>query len=155
MTTHWLVNRLFLLAPAFRLGLIRRDASGLQAEAQPFEIRDGLLEDLAEDIDVNHRADFGVLVRVGHFARRTVIIVAEVLEMGADLVRHLEVVQTLIQGEEAAVVGGNVQAGVGFIMNCSLSFWKRPSTAPATLPSTSTWRSREKVKVSAEAAGPV
>ena len=29
-------------------------------------------------------------------------------------------------------------------MNCSLSFWKRPRTASANLPSTSTWRSRER-----------
>jgi hypothetical protein len=74
--------------------------------------------------------------------------------MGADLVRHLEGVQRRIGGEEAAVVGGDVQAGVACIMNCSLSFWKRPRTASATSPSTSTWRSREKVKVSAETAGP-
>src|ERR1022692_1554454 len=35
--------------------------------------------------------------------------------MGADLVLDLEAVQTLIQGEEAAVVGGDVQAGVAFV----------------------------------------
>ena len=75
--------------------------------------------------------------------------------MGADFVRHLEAVQGQVGGEEAAVVDGDVQAGIGCIMNCSLSFWKRPSTASATLPSTSTCRSREKVKVFAEAAGQV
>jgi hypothetical protein len=30
------------------------------------------------------------------------------IEMGADLVRHLEAVQTLIQSEEDAIVGGDV-----------------------------------------------
>jgi hypothetical protein len=106
-------------------------------------------------IQINGRADFGVLVRVGHFARGAVIVIAKVLEMGADLVRHLEGVQRRMGGEEAAVVGGDVQAGIGPITNCSLSFWKRPSTASATLPSTSTWRSREKVEVSGDSAGPV
>jgi hypothetical protein len=75
--------------------------------------------------------------------------------MGADHVRHLGGVQFWAEREEAAVVGGDVQAGVGCITNCSLPFWKRPRTASATLPSTSTWRSREKVKVFAEAAGAV
>ena len=78
--------------------------------AEPIEVRDGLLEDVAEDIDINHRADFGVLISFRHFARGAVIVIAEVLEMGADLIRHLEAVQTFIQGEEAAVVGGDVQA---------------------------------------------
>jgi hypothetical protein len=110
---------------------------------------------VAEDVHVNDRPDFGVLVRVGHFARGPVIVIAEVLEMGADLVRHLEGVQRRIGGEEAAIVGGDVQAGIGCIMNCALSFWKRPSTASATLPSTSTCRSREKVKVSGDSAEPV
>ena len=62
---------------------------------------------------------------------------------------------TLIGDYSAAVVGGDVQDGIGPITNCSLSFWKRPSTASATLPCTSTWRSREKVKVSGDSAGPV
>ena len=106
-------------------------------------------------IQINDRADFGVLVRVGHFARGPVIVIAKVLEMGANLVRHLEGVQRRIGGEEAAVVGGDVQGGIGPITDCSLSFWKRPRTASATLPCISRWRSREKVKVFAEAAGPV
>ena len=59
--------------------------------------------------------DFGVLVGVGHFARGAVIVIAQVLEMGADLVRHLEGVQRRIGGEEAAVVGGDVQAGVALV----------------------------------------
>ena len=75
--------------------------------------------------------------------------------MGADHVRHLGGIQFWAEREEAAVVGGDVQAGVGCITNCSLPFWKRPRTASATLPSTSTWRSREKVKVFAEEAGTV
>src|ERR1019366_330496 len=87
----------------------------LQAQTQSFEVGDGLLKDVAEDIYINHRADFGVLVRVGHFARGPVIVIAEVLEIGADLIGYLEGVQTLIQGEEAAVVGGDVQAGIAFV----------------------------------------
>jgi hypothetical protein len=35
--------------------------------------------------------------------------------MGADLVRHLKGIQRRIGGEEAALVGGDVQAGVGLI----------------------------------------
>ena len=96
-------------------------------------------------IQINDRADFGVLVRVGHFARGPVIVIAKVLEMGADLVRRLEGVQRRIGGEEAAVVGGDVQGGIGRITNCSLSFWKRPRTASANSPSTSMWRSRDRV----------
>ena len=76
---------------------------------------DGLLKNVAEDIYINHRADFGVLVRVGHFARGPVIVIAEVLEIGADFIGYLEGVQTLIQGEEAAIVGGDVQAGIAFV----------------------------------------
>ena len=56
-----------------------------------------------------------VLVRVGHFARGPVIVIAEVLGMGADTVRHLEGVQRRIGGEEAAVVGGDIQTGVAFV----------------------------------------
>ena len=55
------------------------------------------------------------IFRVSRFARGPVIVIAEVLEMGADLVRHLEAVQTLIQDEEAAVVGGDVEAGIAFV----------------------------------------
>jgi len=61
------------------------------------------------------RADFGVLVRVGHFAGGAVIVIAEILEMGADLVRHLEGVQRRVGGEEAAVVSGHIQAGITFV----------------------------------------
>ena len=93
-----------------------RDAATNQAQAQPFKVGDGLLKDVAEDIDVNDRADFGVLVRVSHLARGRVIVIAKVLEIGADPVRDPEAVQTLIQGEEAAVVGGDVRAGVAFAM---------------------------------------
>ena len=96
-------------------------------------------------VHANDRADGGGLGGVGDFVGGAVIVIAEVLEMGADFVRHLEGVQRRIGGEEAAVVGGDVQAGVVLITNCSLSFWKRPSTASANLPSTSTWRSRERV----------
>ena len=103
------------------------------------------VEGLVALVRINDRPDFGVLVRVGQFARGAVIVIAEVLEMGADLVRHLEGVQRRIGGEEAAVVGGDVQGGIGPITDCSLSFWKRPRTASATLPCTSTWRSRERV----------
>jgi len=35
--------------------------------------------------------------------------------MGADLVRHLEGVQRRIEGEETAVVSGDVQPGVAFV----------------------------------------
>ena len=70
---------------------------------------------MAEDVHVDDRADCGGLGRVGHFARGPVVVIAEVLEMGADLVRHLEGVQRRIEGEEAAVVGGDVQAGVAFV----------------------------------------
>ena len=106
-------------------------------------------------LTINDRTDFGVLVRVRHFARGPTIVIAEVLEKGADFVRHLKGVQRRISGEEAAIIGGDDQSGIACIMNCSLSFWKRPRTASATLPSTSTCRSREKVKVSGDSAGRV
>jgi hypothetical protein len=72
--------------------------------------------------------------------------------MGADLVGDLEGVQGGVGGEEAAVVGRDVETGVDLITNCSWPFWKRPRTASANSPSTSTWRSREMVKVFAEGA---
>jgi hypothetical protein len=75
-----------------------------------------------EGIDINDRVDFGVLVRIGHFARGLSIIISEVLQIGADLVQHLDSVQRRVGAEEAAIVRGDVQAGVGCIMNCSLSF---------------------------------
>jgi hypothetical protein len=40
------------------------------------EVGDGLLEDVAEDVHVNHRADGGALGGVGHLARGAVIVVA-------------------------------------------------------------------------------
>ncbi len=43
------------------------------------------------------------------------VVIAEVLEMGADLVWHLEGVQRRIQGEEAAIVGGDVQSDIAFV----------------------------------------
>ncbi|MCX6924199.1 MAG: hypothetical protein NT154_13455 [Verrucomicrobia bacterium] len=48
---------------------------------------------VAEDIHLNERADGGALGGVGHFARGAVIVVAQFLEVSADLVRHLEGVQ--------------------------------------------------------------
>ena len=86
-----------------------------EAQPQPFEVGDGLLEDVAEDIDINDRPDFGVLVSFGYFARGAVIVIAEVFEIGADLVGHLEGVQRRVGGEEAAVVSGDVQSGVAFV----------------------------------------
>jgi TctA family transporter len=44
-----------------------------------------------------------------------VVVVAELLEMGADPVWDLEGVQRRIGSEEAAVVSGDVQAGVAFV----------------------------------------
>ena len=82
---------------------------------QAFEVGDGLLEDVAEDVHVYDRADGGALGGVGYLAGGAVVVVAQFLEMGADLVRHLEGVQGRIGGEEAAVVGGDVQAGVAFV----------------------------------------
>jgi hypothetical protein len=87
----------------------------LQAEPKPFEVGDGLLEVVAEDVHLNGRPDFGVLVRVGQFVRGSIIVIAEVLGMGTDLVRYLEGVQRRVEGEEAAIVSGNVQAGIALI----------------------------------------
>jgi hypothetical protein len=84
----------------------------LQTFPQTFEVGDGLLEDVAEDVHVYDRADGGASGGVGYFACGPIVIVAQFLEMGADFVGHLEGVQGWIEGEEAAVVGGDVQAGV-------------------------------------------
>jgi hypothetical protein len=74
-----------------------------------------LLEDVAQDVHVYDRADGGGLGGVGHLARGAVIVVAQFLEVGADLVRHLEGVQGGIEGEEAAVVRRDVEPGVAFV----------------------------------------
>jgi hypothetical protein len=65
--------------------------------------------------------------------------------MSPDFVRYLEGVERRVGDEKTAIVGGDVQAGIGCATNCSLPSWKRPRTASANSPSTSTWRSREKV----------
>ena len=59
---------------------------------------------MAEDLDISDRADFGVLVSFGHFVSGPVIAIAEVLAMGAVLVRHLASVARRIGGEEAGPV---------------------------------------------------
>ena len=68
-----------------------------------------------ELVQTTDRADRGAFGGVGHFARGAIIVVAQFLEMGADLVRYLEGVQPRVEGEEAAVVGRDVQPGVAFI----------------------------------------
>ena len=83
---------------------------GCAAEALPS--RTG---DVAEDVHVYDPADSGAIGGVGHLAGGAVIVVAQFLEMGADLVRHLEGVQGGIEGEEAAVIGGDIQSGVAFV----------------------------------------
>ena len=66
-------------------------------------------------IHVNDRAGGGALGGGGNLARRAAIVFADLPEMGADLVRHLEGVQRRIGGEQAAVVGGDIQAGIAFV----------------------------------------
>ena len=56
------------------------------------------------------------LVRVGHFAGGPVIVVGQVAEVGADIVGDLQRVEARIVGEQAAVVGGDVEAGVAASM---------------------------------------
>ena len=63
---------------------------------------------MAEDVHVYDGAHRPALSGVGHLAGGAVIVVAQFLEMGADLVRDLEDVQSGIEGEEAAVVGGDI-----------------------------------------------
>jgi hypothetical protein len=73
--------------PHYRIG--RRDAlphyaAGMfEALAQAFEVGDGLLEDVAQDVHVNDRADGGAFGGVGDLAGGAVIVVAQFLEMGA------------------------------------------------------------------------
>ena len=70
---------------------------------------------MAEDVHVNDRVGGGAFGGVGHLAGGAVIVIAQFLKMGADFVWDLEGVQGRIEGEEATVVGGDVQAGVAFI----------------------------------------
>ena len=72
-----------------------------------------------------------------------------------DLPVQLEEGALAAQFLQPGVGESDVQAGVGPIMNCSLSFWKRLRTASGTLWCTSTRRARERVKVSGDSAGPV
>jgi hypothetical protein len=66
-------------------------------------------------IHINDRAKGGVVVGIGHLPLRAVIVVAQVLEMPADIVRYLEHVQRRIELEETADVGRDVQGGVAFV----------------------------------------
>jgi len=93
------VEGTFLLAPGFRLLFIDREAAGFEGVAKAFQVGDGLLEDVAQNVHVDHGPNGGALVFFGHFARGPVLVVAEVLEMGADVVRHLKAVQSRIGGE--------------------------------------------------------
>jgi hypothetical protein len=55
-------------------------------------------------VHINDRPDFGVLVRVGHFARGPVIVIAEALELVADLVGHLEGVKASSKPPQSVLI---------------------------------------------------
>ncbi len=129
--------------PHYRIGrrdALPHDAAGLfEALAQPLQVGDGLLADVAEDVHVYDRADGSALSSVGYLAGGAVIVVAQVLEMGADLVGHLEAVQGRVRGEKAAVVSGDVKAGVGSKLN-DRTCWRRTSGWKSGLDSTAICR---------------
>ena len=81
-------------------------AAALDVLADALEVGDGLLEDVAEDVHIDDRADFLGLVRIGDGAGGAEIVVGEIAEVAADFVRDVQGVESLIMGEEAAVVGG-------------------------------------------------
>ncbi len=87
----------------------------LQALTQSLQAGNRLPEDVAQYVHVNHRADRGAFAGVGDLAHRTVIVIAQFLEMSAHFVGHLERLQRFIPGEEAAVVSGDIQAGIAFV----------------------------------------
>ena len=100
------VEGAFLFAAGFGLVVIGGDAALGDGLAEAFEVGDGLLEDVAEDVHVDDGTNLGGFVLVGDFAGGAVVEIAEILEMGANLVGHVEVVEGRVGGEEAAVVGG-------------------------------------------------
>ena len=120
------VKRALLFPAGFCKSLVGRHAAGFEILPKAFEVGDRLLEDVAEDVHVDDRADFGGLGRIRDFAGRAVIVFAEVAEKCADIVRDTQRVEDGIRREQAAVVGGDFQLGVAGI--------DRPEKAPEVFP---------------------
>ena len=90
-------------------------AAAFEVLADAFEVGDGLLEDVAEDVHIDDGADFLRFVGLRHLACGAEVVGGEVAEQGANVVGDLQRVEPLVMGEEAAVVGGDFQAAVAFI----------------------------------------
>ena len=118
------VERPFLLAAAGVLSPVEPLGEAVQLVAEPLQVGDRLLEDVAEDIDVD---ELGAVARlVGCLVRRPVVVGGEILEIAADLVGDGEPVEIGIVGEQPAVVGRDVQGGVADV--------DRTEQAPEILP---------------------
>ena len=100
------VERAFLLPPRFRLG------HAVQLVPQSLQVGDRLFEDVAQNIHVDQRA---LARRDGRLMRRPVVVVAQVAEVTADLVRDLQAVQARIRREQPAVVGVDAQRRIAAV----------------------------------------
>ena len=89
---------------------------------QPLQVVDRLLEDVAEDVHVDQPR----LGRLGSLLGGSVVVGGQFLEAAADLVGHVQRVEAGVVGEEAAVVGRDVEARVAEV--------DRPEQAPEVLP---------------------
>ena len=108
------------------LGRVEPLGQPVQLVAEPLQVGDRLLEDVAEDVDV-HELGAGRLVGVvGRLVGRPVVVGGEVLEVAAHLVGDGEPVEIGIVGEQPAVVGRDVQGGVADVDG--------PEQAPEILP---------------------
>ena len=67
------------------LGLVERRGESVEFVPEPFQVGDGLLEDVAEDVDVDELGGFLVGL-LGGLEGRPVVVVREFLEEPADLV---------------------------------------------------------------------
>ncbi|HEX7788134.1 MAG TPA: hypothetical protein VF653_18085, partial [Methylomirabilota bacterium] len=90
---------------------------------EAFQIGDRALEDVAEDLHVHQP---GPHARAIGSSRGVVVVLAEPVELGKDVVRHLQAVENGISGEQAAVVTGNVERAAALIDRPEETFERLP-----------------------------
>ena len=98
----------------------------VQFVAQLLQVGDRLLEDVPQDVNVDQAAVAGRRGVGRRLVRRAVVVIAQLAEVGADFVGHLQAVQDRIVGKQPAVVGVDAQGRVAPV--------DRPGTARGSCP---------------------
>ena len=98
------VERALFLAAGLVLFLASRFDKAVQFVADLFQVGDRLLENVAEDFDVDQR---GMTIRIGlggDFGGRSIFVFAQIAKVGTDRVRHLQAVDQRVVSKQPAVV---------------------------------------------------